>query len=74
MPTAIVGTVTQLKQGLMNTRIAAPLAIGCIAGSYVGGKLGKDIGDENLQLGFGAFMVGLGAKTVHTAVKLMRKI
>lgn len=74
VPTALVGTITQIRQGMMNTRVAAPLAVGCLAGSYLGGKYGGELGDDNLKYTFAVFMTGLGGRTMYQAIKLIRKV
>lgn len=74
LPTAIVGTITQVRQGMMYTRAAVPLAAGCLAGSYLGGKYGKNVGDQHLQYGFAAIMGAMGVRTIAQAVKLIRKV
>ena len=58
----------------MNMRAAVPLSIGCLMGSYLGGKYGAHIAYQNLKLGFATVMSVMGVRTVVQAIKIIRKV
>ena len=61
---ATVGTMTHIKKGNVNLRIAPLLAVGSLIGAYGGGRIGVDyLKEETLQYGFSSLLLGLGLKT-----------
>lgn len=65
LPTAISGSLTHLKQGTMVLRLAGPLGIGCLIGSYMGGNVAKVVDEKSLRLFFSVVMLVLGVKTLR---------
>lgn len=61
---AMSGTFTHFQKGNVALRVAFPLAFGSFVGAYVGGKLGLNISEGKLRIGFSALMFTLGTKTL----------
>jgi len=72
LPTAIAGTVAHLRQGTMLVPVAIPLGLGCLVGSSIGGKLGKQVDDDKLKVGFSAVMLATGTHTLLRILKLVK--
>lgn len=63
---AMVGTWTHFQAGNVAMRVAPALALGAGVGAYLGGKVGLNIPEMELKLGFSGLMLVLGAKTLFT--------
>jgi hypothetical protein len=64
VPTAVVGAVAHSRRGYVDLRGAALLGAGGVAGAYAGARLALEVPGETLKLGFGIFLVGVGARMV----------
>uniref|UniRef100_I2CRK5 Membrane transporter protein n=2 Tax=Nannochloropsis gaditana TaxID=72520 RepID=I2CRK5_NANGC len=68
VPTALVGTHSHHAQGHVVWSFVAPLAVGSLCGSFLGGKeIAMQIPENYLKWGFGIMMVVLGSKTIYSA-------
>jgi uncharacterized protein len=66
VPTALVGTFTYARSGLVAWRAALPVALFSMAGATVGALAAARVPAETLKLGFGLFLI-------FTAVQLVRR-
>ena len=57
-----MGAWQHYQRGYINPRLAAPLALGTLVGSFVGGVASQHIAEENLKWAFGFFMALTGIK------------
>lgn len=73
MPLAVVGSATHLRQKTMVPRIALPLGIGSLIGSFLGGTQAKGIDTEQLKIMFPLVMAALGINGIFQARRLIRK-
>ncbi|HEV2757503.1 MAG TPA: sulfite exporter TauE/SafE family protein [Actinomycetota bacterium] len=64
VPTAIAGAFAHSKRGYVDFRAAALLAAGGVTGAYAGARLALAVPGETLKLGFGIFLVVVGARLV----------
>ena len=65
IPTAIVGTVSYHRAGLIEWRVVFPMAAGAIVGSVLGARLAVDLPSEVLKGMFGAVLVVVGARLLR---------
>ena len=66
VPTAIAGVVAHRRRGYVDFGAAAWLAIGGVAGAFLGARLALRVDAADLKLGFGLFLVGVGVRmAVH---------
>ncbi len=72
LPAGIAGCVAHFKQGTFIPRAALPLAMGSMAGSYLGGKIGKNIDEGHLKIGFCTMMSIMGVKTLKIALNMAK--
>jgi uncharacterized membrane protein YfcA len=72
IPTAIVGSLTHLRQGTMLPRAILPLVVGSSVGAYLGGNLGKHLNEDYLKGGFAVMMGALGTRTMIQALKMVK--
>lgn len=61
---AAAGTWTHFQAGNVHGRVAPFLALGSLVGAYVGGKMGVQMEEHLLRLGFSGIMVTLGIRTL----------
>ena len=64
VPTAVAGVIAHRRRGYVDFKGAALLAAGGIFGAVAGALLALDISGESLKLGFGIFLVAVGARMV----------
>jgi uncharacterized membrane protein YfcA len=57
LPTAVRGTLSYSKAGLIEWRVALPVALASLVGGVVGAKLAIILPAPMLKVGFGAFLV-----------------
>jgi uncharacterized protein len=72
VPTAIVGSVANLRSHFVSWRHAALLAPGGIAGAYLGASLALRVEPERLQALFGIFLALMGARQVSQSIRRFR--
>jgi hypothetical protein len=73
LPVAIVGSAAHLRQGTMIARIAIPLGLGSLVGSFLGGTKAKDVDAEQLKYALPLVMMTLGVQGVVQGLRLLRK-
>ena len=73
LPVAIVGSTAHLRQGTMIARIAIPLGLGSLVGSFLGGSKAKDVDAEQLKYALPLVMMTLGVQGVVQGLRLLRK-
>jgi uncharacterized membrane protein YfcA len=66
LPTALRGSISYSKAGLIEWRVALPVALASVIGAVAGAKLAIVLPAEILKLGFGVFLV-------LSALQLMRR-
>jgi uncharacterized membrane protein YfcA len=66
VPTAFLGACQHALQGTMVTRLAVPIGIGSLVGSFIGGNLSRHIDEHYLRALFGAVMLGSAFKLSRT--------
>jgi uncharacterized membrane protein YfcA len=64
VPTAVAGAIAHRRRGYVDMRAAGLLAAGGIAGAFAGARLALEVRGEHLKLGFGIFLVAVGARMV----------
>jgi uncharacterized membrane protein YfcA len=64
VPTAIVGTLTYSKAGLVAWRAAIPIALASILAAALGANLAVLLPAEALKLGFGLFLIFTGVQLI----------
>lgn len=70
IPTAITGSIAHIRHGTMRAAYTAPLAAGCLLGSYVGGTYGKHLdGGKTLQYTFAGVMGVLGLRMLRQTMR-----
>jgi uncharacterized membrane protein YfcA len=72
IPTALSGGITHYRQGTVVAKIALPLGLGCVVGSFIGGQLGDKVNDVYLKYGFTGLMIFLGVKTLSSVRKIKK--
>lgn len=73
LPVAIVGSAAHLRQGTMIARIAVPLGLGSLVGSFLGGTQAKNVDAEQLKYALPLVMMTLGVQGVYQGLRLLRK-
>jgi uncharacterized protein len=69
VPTAIVGVIAHARRGFVSFKHAALLALGGVAGSFLGATLALTLEEGALQILFGGFLAIMGVRTVVQAVR-----
>lgn len=64
VPTAVAGVIAHRRRGYVDFGAAAWLAAGGVAGAVAGARLALDVPADDLKLGFGIFLVAVGARMV----------
>lgn len=62
LPTAISGSISYTKAGLVVWRVALPVAAASIVGAVIGARLAISLPSEALKFGFGVFLVVSGTQ------------
>lgn len=73
LPVALIGGFTHYRQKTLVPRVALPLGIGSLVGSYIGGSQANKIDAEQLKYAFPAIMMTLGANGIVQALRMMRR-
>lgn len=63
-PIGVLAAWTYYKAGYVDIRVAALVALGFFAGSFLGAKISTNISDATLERVFGAALILIGAKMV----------
>ena len=69
VPTAIVGVIAHTRRGYVSFKHATLLAVGGVAGSFLGATLALQLEEGALQVIFGAFLALMGVRTVVQALR-----
>ncbi len=69
VPTAIVGVIAHTRRGYVSFKHAALLAVGGVAGSFLGATIALQLEEGALQVIFGAFLALMGVRTVVQALR-----
>jgi uncharacterized membrane protein YfcA len=72
VPTALVGSLVNLRSDFVSWRHAALLAPDGIAGAYLGDSLALRLEPEGLQALFGIFLAVMGARQVVQSLRRFR--
>jgi uncharacterized protein len=65
-PIGLLAAMHYYKQGHIDLKVAAVIAVGFIAGGYLGGKLAVDISETMLRKIFALVLVGVAVKMFFT--------
>jgi uncharacterized membrane protein YfcA len=65
-PIGILAAWTYYKAGYVDVKVAALVAIGFFAGSFLGAKISTNVSDTTLERVFGIALILIGAKMVFT--------
>lgn len=69
VPTAIVGVIAHVRRGYVSFRDAGPVALGGIAGAYVGASVALGLDADTLTKVFAVFLLAMGAHTIYEAAR-----
>jgi uncharacterized protein len=72
VPTAIVGSLANLRSDFVSWRHAGLLGVGGIAGAYAGASIALQLDPGRLQALFGVFLGVMGARQVYGSVRKLR--
>lgn len=72
VPTALVGVVAHRKSNFVGFQAAALLAVGGMAGAYIGAALALRLDAETLQVLFGILMAIVGVRTIREGLRQQR--
>ena len=72
LPTSVIGSFTHYWQGTLVPRIAVPLGLGCLLGSFVMSHLANVISDRELKKVFPAVMLWLGINSIRQGLRIIR--
>jgi uncharacterized membrane protein YfcA len=72
VPTAIVGSLANLRSEFVSWRRAGLLGASGIAGAYVGASIALELDPARLQALFGVFLGVMGARQVYGALRRLR--
>lgn len=64
LPVGILAAWVYFKEGHVDLRVAALLAVGFIIGSYFGAKFAVGVNEKALSMGFGALLIIIGIKMI----------
>jgi uncharacterized membrane protein YfcA len=72
VPTAMVGSLANLRSDFVSWHHAALLGAGGIAGAYVGASIALQLDPGRLQALFGVFLGVMGARQVYASLRKLR--
>jgi uncharacterized membrane protein YfcA len=72
VPTAIVGSLANLRTDFVSWRHAALLGVGGTAGAYAGASIALQLDSGRLQTLFGVFLGVMGARQIYVSLRKLR--
>lgn len=73
VPTAAVGVVVHRRRSYVSMRTAILLAIGGIAGAWLGAVVALRLAADTLQVGFGILMAVAGLRVLRKGIQRVRE-
>ena len=73
VPTAIAGVIAHARRGYVDFRTAGWVAIGGVAGAFIGARIALSSSQDVLRILFAVFLVIMGARLIRAGSRVRRE-
>lgn len=72
VPTAVMGVLAHRRRGYVSFKHAAWLAVGGVAGGFLGARLALALSEDALQVAFGIFLAVMGTGLIYQGGRALK--